>query len=85
MLADGLTVNVYGEEVMPVMVLLVLPALYITVHGAVPDRVIVRLADWPAHITVLPDNAAVGRGFTVTTAVPDVVPVQLASVTDTNE
>ena len=35
----------------------------------------------PAQIAVVPDAAAVGLGLTVTTALPDAVPEQLASET----
>jgi len=39
-------------------------------------------ADAPAQISAEPPADAVGRGFTVTAALPDDVPVQLASETD---
>ena len=35
----------------------------------------------PAQIAAVPDAAAVGRGLTVTSALPDAVPAQLASAT----
>jgi hypothetical protein len=35
----------------------------------------------PAQIAAVPDALAVGRGLTVTTALPDDVPAQLASET----
>jgi hypothetical protein len=50
------------------------------VNGAVPVKLIVRFAVWPAQIAVVPLITAVGAGFTVTVALPDAVPVQFASL-----
>jgi hypothetical protein len=41
----------------------------------------VRFVDTPAHTVAVPEICAVGKGTTVTVAVPAVFPVQFASVT----
>ena len=79
---DTDTVN---GEVVALAVTLPAPLLYTTVHGDAPVSVIDRFVLCPSHMMALPLKVAVGSGFTVTVAVPDTVPVQVAFDTDTNE
>jgi hypothetical protein len=58
------------------------PPLILYVNGAVPVKLIVRFAVWPAQIAVVPLIVAVGAGLIVTVAVPDPVPVQFASLSE---
>ena len=58
------------------------PSVYVTLQGADPVSVKVNVAGSPLHIIVVPLKATVGRGFTVTTALPIISPAcatQLAS------
>jgi hypothetical protein len=57
----GETVKVYGELLMPEMVVLVVPLLYTTVHGKSPVRAMLRLAEKVLQMAVVPDSTAVGN------------------------
>ena len=48
----------------------VTPSVWVILQGAVPVNVTVRLVDRPLQIIFVPLITAVGRGFTVTTALP---------------
>ena len=39
-------------------------------HGALPVKFTVSVADWPLHMVFVPVNATVGLAFTVITALP---------------
>jgi hypothetical protein len=77
----GVTVKVYGEVPMLFTVTGVVPSVYVIDHGAVPVSATEIVALCPIHTAVVPLIVAVGSGFTVTTALPLVVPVQFLSLT----
>jgi hypothetical protein len=54
-------------------------------QGEVPVSATDIVADDPSHRLALPEIAAVGAEFIVTTALPDTVPVQLTSLTAVSE
>jgi hypothetical protein len=56
------------------------PAAGVHAHSTPPEPE--SGVEVPAQISAEPEAAAVGRGFTVTVALPDAVPAQLASDTD---
>ena len=78
-LEAGLTERVAGEAPTP---LCVTPSDQITVQGPVPVSAAWIVVELPAQICAVPETAAVGFGLTVMAALPEEVPVQLASVTD---
>src|SRR3954468_21886479 len=58
------------------------PSDQVTLHGAVPVSAAWIVAAAPAQISAEPEAVAVGFGLTVTTALPEAVPVQFASEID---
>jgi hypothetical protein len=78
-LEAGLTLRVAGEAA---TFDCVTPSDQITVHGPSPVSAAWMFVELPAQICAVPETAAVGFGLTVTAALPDEVPVQLASLTD---
>ena len=67
---EGVTVNEYGLALIVLMVTGVTPSVYVILHGALPVRFTVSVADWPLHIVFVPVNITVGLGFTAITALP---------------
>jgi len=55
-----------------------------TVHGPVPVRFSVRVAEPPSHIAWVPESVAVGRGFTVTVTAFELAVQPALSVTETS-
>ena len=60
------------------------PSEYSRSQGGVPVRAMVRSVVSPAQRVAVPERVAVGISLTVMTAVPEAVPVQLASLTAVN-
>jgi hypothetical protein len=75
----GLTLRDAGDAATP---LCVTPSDQITVHGPVPVSAAWIVVEAPRQIAAVPETVAVGFGVTVTTALPEEVPAQLASETD---
>jgi hypothetical protein len=67
----GDTLNEYGLEVIPEMVVCADPSEYVRFHGGVPVKLTVRGVDDPLHMVLVPEIEAVGLGWTVITALPD--------------
>lgn len=65
-MVTGDTLNVYGDDVIPVTVTGVLPLVYVILHGAVPVNATERVALLPLHIVAVPEITAVGNGLIVT-------------------
>ena len=61
--------------------LVVKPSDHVTFHGLVPVSVAVTVAGWFEQIVALPLTVAVGLALTVTIALPEDVPLQVASET----
>jgi len=74
---DGETLR---DASVPLLIVCTKPSDQVMLNGAVPVRVALIVADPPLQIVPPPLTAAVGAGFTVTTALPDAVPVQFASL-----
>jgi len=77
--ADGLTLR---DAVVPVLMVCVTLSDHVTVHGAVPVRMAVIVAEPPGHIAPPPPTVAVCSGRMVTVAEPLEVPLQFASASD---
>ena len=74
MFVDGVGLNTYGLLVIPVTVTGVVPSVYVRLHGDVPVKAILTGVDVPLHTVALPLINEVGRGLTVTVAVPFLSP-----------
>jgi hypothetical protein len=66
----GLTLKVYGLAAMPDTVVGVVPSVYVSVHGCEPVKATLSVVLPPLHIVALPLITLVGRGLTVTKALP---------------
>jgi len=74
----GFTLRVAGLLVTPSCWM---PSDQVTFHGEIPVSVAVSVVELPTQIVAVPVTVAVGNGMTVTTALPEEVPVQFASET----
>ena len=70
----GDTLTVKGLVAIPVTVTGVVPSEYVKLQGCVPVRATLKVVDPPLHIVAVPLVTEVGRGITVTVALPVLSP-----------